>query len=677
MEWGKKVIKDSCPKCNYPLRTIFSGNMKFRFCSNPNCDYFEPSELLIYSQYRKLPAPFEEVQKVLENEKREAEKNIIVIGTGTVTDVRFTNDNMMKTVTLNVNWRFDVALRPYDSVYFGNALGVVVEQSKNQLTLLFDATKGLPERAPLKIAEPVVLYESALSIIEDRSKSDGKHISLFVNVPGLSFSKSSEPSIANVSLQKYDLDEEKEIIVKRILRMAKWDYISIEGPPGTGKTMVISVAASEAADMGHLVLITSHTNVAVDNALERLIKIRPDLKDVIARIGHPAKVSKIIRPFIDRPKRDEGPIDWLLRIFDEKRIIGITIAKLAVLDVIYGLNKLSSHKLKRWPLFDFVFIDEASVVPFCTALIPIYYGKRWIILGDLRQLPPIVKSSFKYVGALPLMELIIGSTHNSDHYNNFMLTIQRRGNKRIFDIISKLFYQNKLKHHQSVSNSHIKLKKKVTGWIGQILDPNNPLVWIDIKHGIMEWCKIRKGRLEGASGANPMEAAAAVKIYLTALRSGIPSSNMAIITTYRAQANLIYKTIREFIKEGEEPIIAALYHHVRTRNDICEPDDTENLLDLRISETVDSYQGREKEIIIYSITSHFEHKALLDYRRINVAFTRARSKLIIISSLQSTNNTPWFKYIKRKSHIIEIFDEDILSPEIKKVYEIHKQYCRK
>lgn len=258
-----------------------------------------------------------------------------------------------------------------------------------------------------------------------------------------------------------------------------------------------------------------------------------------------------------------------------------------------------------------------------------------------------------------------------------MLTIQRRGNQTIFEAISKLFYQGKLKHHETVTNSSLSTSIKAEGWLKEALDPTKPLVWIQTDTGFMEWCKIKKGRIEGASGANTLEAAAAIKIYDAALSSGISPSNLAIITTYRAQANLIREVIKES-KKTEEPIITSLYHHRRGQepHEDYEPEEPEDLLDLRLAETVDSYQGREKDLVIYSITTHYEHKALLDYRRTNVAFTRARSKLIIISSLQSTTKTPWLKYLKQIAHPLKIKEND-LQPELDNVTKKHTQICRR
>lgn len=658
-----------CLKCGRPLQPILSGNLKFLSCMNPNCNYIA-SEPIISRIHDRLPAPYDEVLKVIENERREAEKNIVIVGQGRVAGTHPSKDKTVRVTKLNARFREKIILRPYDSIYFGQTIGVVVEQTKDSLTLLFDISRSLPNEAPLKVAEPVILYESAATIIQEKAEKDGSHVSRFIQIPNVA---SPQPTgEREASLKNYDLDREKQVIVEDILSMPEWDYITVEGPPGTGKTTTIAVAAIEAAERGDNILVTSHTNVAVDNALERILHFRDDLKDLMVRLGHPAKVSKTIRPLIDRPLSHEGRIKWLNRILMRKRIIGMTIAKLAVCDVAYGLNPLSK-RIGRWPTFDYAFIDESSTVPLSIAIVPIYYAKRWAIFGDTRQLPPIIRTLHRYAGAWSLMEIASAS----DPERTRMLTIQRRGNKSIFEAISELFYQGALKHHETVSNSCLSMTIKADGWLKEVLDPRRPLVWIQTDTGVMEWCKIKKGRVEGASGANTIEAAVATKVYDSASLSGIPSANMAIITTYRAQANLIREAVRE-LKKAEEPIVASLYHHKRGKepHENYEPDEPEDLLDLRRAETVDSYQGREKELIIYSATTHYEHKALLDYRRINVAFTRARSKLIVISSLQSTVKTPWLKYLKQIAYPLNI-KEDQLQPELDVVTQIHGRLCRR
>jgi DNA replication ATP-dependent helicase Dna2 len=634
--------------------------MRFWSCDNPGCDYIEST--LSFSEYHRLPASFNETLTFLENERNEALKNVAVIGRGFLADTRQTKDKATIIATINVKLdpRYrDMQLRPYDSVYFGNALGVVVEHGGDILSLMFDASKDLPEEGQLKIAEPIVLYDSAISIVRERAAEDGQYISRFIEIPSI-----SPPSLGEVIGSKdfspYDLDEEKKRIASEVFEMPEWDYRAIEGPPGTGKTTLIAAVACEAAMEGKRVLVTSHTNVAVDNALERILKMRPDLSGDVIRIGHPAKVSTTIRPFIDRPQKGESRIDWLKRILVSKRVVGMTIAKLAVLDLAYGLN-IVSKQMGIWPIFDYAFIDESSTVPLALIAIPAYYSRRWIILGDTRQLPPIVKTQHKYVGAWSLMEVVANANSEKVH----MLHIQRRGAKAIFDAISKLFYQNMLKHHEDVSHSRLAIKAKVEGLMKEILDPEEPLVWVNVEDGLMDWHTVWKGRVKSASAINQVEAAATVKTYMTLTSSGIRDSDIAIITTYRAQSELIRRTIQSL--RGGEPIVASLYKE--EPDEECSPEEAENLLDLRISETVDSYQGREKEVILYSITADYEHRALLDYRRANVAFSRSRSKLIVFSSLRSMAKTPWLKYLKTQAHKVSINTSE-LKPELNLVKEI-------
>ena len=660
-----------CPKCGHDLKIISSGDtliMRFLFCSNPECDYIESQP--VFSTHHKLPVPYEDVLVVLKNERKEAQKNTAVIGKGSLISIRQSRDRSVIVTDVKVKFSKgyeDYRLRPYDSIYYGGIIGVVAEQRSNTLSILFDSSKNPPKIGEIQIAEPVILYDSAISILEERASKDGAHITRFINIPNI-----TSPTIGKIlgysDLSAYSLDEEKRRVVEDILQMPEWDYRVIEGPPGTGKTTAIAAAACEAASHGLRVLITSHTNVAVDNALERIITMRPDLKEAIMRIGHPAKVSQKIRPFIDKPQKGEGRREWIKRILSSKRIIGMTIAKLAVLDLIYKLDEISKE-MNSWPTFDYAFIDEASTVPLALITTPAYYSKRWIILGDTRQLPPIVKTPHKLVGAWSLMEVAVGTGGGKIH----MLHIQRRGNKEIFDAISKLFYQGKLRHHEMISQSRLNVKVKATNWLNEALNPAKPLVWIDIKSGVMDWCTVWRGRRRSASAINVLEAAATVKTYLELISGGIRGSDIAIITTYRAQSDLIRKTIKALKKE-EKPIVAALYEG-ETKEE-CIPEEVENILDLRVAETVDSYQGREKQVILYSITASHIHKALQDYRRANVAFTRAKSKLIVFSSLTSLKKLPWLKYLKLKAYKINVRELQ-LKPELDITEEIARKYFRK
>jgi DNA replication ATP-dependent helicase Dna2 len=623
---------------------------------------------LSFSDQHRLPIPFHEALTFLENERNEASKNVAVIGKGTLIDARKSKDGTTVVATVRVKLEpgyRDVRLRPYDSVYYGNTLGVVVEHESNLLSLMFDSSKELLQEGQLKLAEPLVLYDSAIAIIKEKAAKNGTHVSRFVEIPGVS-PPNPGSSLGLRDFSKYNLDEEKRRIASEIFGMPEWSYVAVEGPPGTGKTTLIASVASELALEDKRVLIISHTNVAVDNALERIVKISPGLADSVIRIGHPAKVSPTVRRFLDAPRKGESRVDWLKRVLSEKRVIGTTIAKLAVLDLVYSLDTVSRMNAS-WPPFDYAFIDEASVVSSAFVAIPVYYSRRWVILGDTRQLSPIVRTPNRYTGAWSLMEVVAGAKNNVH-----MLHVQRRGAREIFEPISKLFYQGALSHSEDTASVKLAVQAQDQGWIGEVLDPGAPLVWVDVEGGIMEWFPVWKGRVKVASAVNPTEAAAAVKLYRAFLSKGVHSSDVAIITTYRAQSELIRKAIQKL--KGEKPITASLYKEEPDKK--FAPEDPENLLDLRVSETVDSYQGREKEVVLYSVTAHYEHEALLDYRRANVAFSRARSKLVILSSLQSMTKTPWLKYFKLHARRVKVNASE-LEPEHSIVREIMRHESRK
>lgn len=649
----------------------------FYWCGNESCRNVW-SIPIKSPEHHKLPVDVEQVITFLENERREAEKASEKIGDGRVVMTRRSRDGLSVTAHLRVSIKEDVTLRPYDAVYYGNSLGVVINHSEKTLELVFDASKTIPHEGSLTISEPLVLYDSALSIINEKMRRNGNHLATFIN-----FNTHNQhpinPTLEEIHFDpsRYGLDDNKIDVVSNILSLPQFDYSVIEGPPGTGKTTVIASAACEIAKAGRRVLITSHTNVAVDNALERIVEMNPALGDKIARIGHPAKVSRKIKPFIERQSKDESRREWLERLLREKKIIGMTIAKLAVIDYAYGLQGIS-ESMGIWPPFDYMFVDESSMVPLGIAVIPMYYSKRWLIIGDTRQLPPIIKTKHHYIGAWSIMEVASLASPNKV----MTLNKQRRGNSAIFSIVSRTFYGGILSHDERASTAKLNIVPNKQGsWLYEVLNPDNVLLWIQVD-GLMDWCKVRRGRVEGASGVNVSEAAVVLRIYKSLIESGLRQQDIAIITTYRAQANLIRESIKKSMDISDEPIVASLYHGVTDKHkdelmdEEVETADSATILDLRVAETVDSYQGREKPCIIYSITNHAPHIALQDYRRINVAITRAKAKLIIVSSLQTLHNLPWFIAIKNDSKVINIKISE-LNDEVALVKEINKRTCKR
>jgi len=657
------IFSELCPKCYRHLNTFISGNLFFKYCKN--CGY-------TISEYRppnfSLPVNYLELKVWLNNEEKIAEQNSVIIGHGILKEFKVSKDHRIGIIKLDVSIRkkYVKSLRPYDAIYYGMTLCIInkfVERYKMRRYVKgFLVAHTRPDVKPtrknkLKIAEPTILYRSALKILNTRDFSLYKFINYGNKLERRRYVDSLIPC-CQVDLTGYNIDDEKIEIISNIINLGDYDYLGIEGPPGTGKTTTIAIAACELVKRNYRVLMTSHTNVAIDNALERIIELEPKIKKYIIRLGHPAKVSPKIRELIDIPKLDEDRITWIKRIFEEKRIFGMTIAKLAVLDIVYKLSELAVTEMNRWPLFDYIFIDEASMVPIGIAVIPIYYGKKWVVLGDTRQLSPITRTSQGAPAFESILELINVSNLNKIK----VLTVQRRGRREIFNFISRVIYQNMLKTPEGIhqfASKIFSIKSAYGDIIDNILSPEHAITWVDIKDGISDWIELRRGRYASWSAYNPEETALAVALYSRLHKYGISRESMAIITTYRAQAILIRETIE---KLGlDKPPIAHLGGTKEKNKDIelydFSNEDVENLLDLRVSETVDSFQGREKPIIIYSVVKHYFHKALGYYARFNVAVSRAKSKLIVLSSLMENELTkiPWiFSLRNTTSHRFEL-----------------------
>ena len=168
-----------------------------------------------------------------------------------------------------------------------------------------------------------------------------------------------------------------------------------------------------------------------------------------------------------------------------------------------------------------------------------------------------------------------------------------------------------------------------------VLKPENVVVWIG-HYSEPKWLQRRD--TNQYSAINLCEAAITLKVLEALLKSGVKESNIAVIAYYRLQADLLKRCID--IKFKKTPSIESL------------EDLKEVSLDAR---TVDAYQGKEKDVVIVNFVNDKSHKALDDYRRLNVAVTRAKKKLILIGSMflkdcldweYQVNPTSMYYYIK-------------------------------
>jgi ATP-dependent RNA/DNA helicase IGHMBP2 len=420
---------------------------------------------------------------------------------------------------------------------------------------------------------------------------------------------------------KTQLNESQKAAVK--FALAAEDLAIIHGPPGTGKTTTVAELIVQAIRQSEKVLACAPSNTAVDNLLEKLVQAGMR----VVRIGHPARITERLRNYsLDglveqhenttvikdmireaealfrqsekwtRAKPQRGVRESMKRdakrlMADAKRLERQAISSiLDQADVICATTTFNPDILDdRW--FDLAVIDEAcqSTEPGCW--VPLLRSERVVLAGDHQQLPPTVLSSeaAQQGFAKSMMERQI-ELYGDDVAK--MLTVQYRMHRQIMDFSSEQFYQDELQAHPSVVDHTLHGIEGIapSEFTKQIIS------FIDTAGAGWE----EELEPNGLSKRNPNEAHLVVKKVKTLLDAGLPKKDIAVIAPYAAQVRLL----RDLF-EGEGPEV----------------------------DTVDGFQGREKEAVVISLVRsnpQNEIGFLADRRRMNVALTRARRKLIVI-----------------------------------------------
>ena len=396
----------------------------------------------------------------------------------------------------------------------------------------------------------------------------------------------------------------------------------IHGPPGTGKTTAVVELIRQCVANGERILACAASNVAVDNLAERLLGA--GLR--IVRLGHPARVQANVRDVSLASLVADAPEQKLLRDCRREVDAGLRLvhkaksrqdrwaarnavralrAELRQLEsavtkgivdgaeVVLATNVGAASDLLTTRPFHRVVIDEAAQALEAACWIPLPLGKRVVLAGDHRQLPPTIHSQEAAAGGLSctLFERLMDGAYGPTIGR--MLNVQYRMHERIMGWSSQRLYGGKLHAAESVRTHLLTGLADVatTEWTSE------PLCFIDTAGcGHDE----SQGDDEG-SKSNPGEAELVVRI-VTALRdAGVPAAAIAVITPYNAQVQLLRTRL------GGEA-------------------------DLEIG-TVDGLQGREKEAVVVSLVRSNEQGEvgfLAELRRLNVALTRARRHLTVV-----------------------------------------------
>ena len=414
------------------------------------------------------------------------------------------------------------------------------------------------------------------------------------------------------------------------------DVAVVHGPPGTGKTTTLVEAINETLMKESQVLVCAQSNMALDWISEQLV----DRGINVLRIGNPTRVNDKMLGFTYERRFESHPDYpqlWAIRkairelrshrkrgderfhqkfehlkarateleirinsnLFDEARVVASTLVG-------------SANRVLEGMKFGTLFIDEAAQALEAACWIPMRRVTRVVLAGDHCQLPPMVKSIAALKAGLgkSLMERIV--EHKPDVVT--LLKIQYRMNEKIMKFSSDWFYHGEVESAPQTRNRGI-------------LDLDEPIEWRDSKVDDEEGDSGESFVGESFGRINKAEA----QLTLNTLEDYFKKIgkqrildehiDVGVISPYRAQVQYLRRLIRK--RESFKP-----FRHSISVN------------------TVDGFQGQERDIILISLVRSNDQGQigfLNDLRRMNVAITRARMKLIILGDKATLCRHPFYR----------------------------------
>jgi len=461
-----------------------------------------------------------------------------------------------------------------------NKIGTCVKcESITDFTLVFeeDPELDLTKEYVMEPVPPVEVVNRQIRILEDMRSGHYKTLKsiLFGTYQHVPYRNITEVINSNLNLSQTEATKKA---------LGTRDFHLILGPPGTGKTTIISELCEKFAARGERVLLASWMNVAIDNALQAVLKGEKVDKNLICRLGAgDFKVAEDILPLTltGRLKRSEVM---------GKKVVCSTLA--------------SAYKAVSEPndLFDVVIVDEAGAAILPQTLLALVLGKRFILIGDHCQLPPVVsdENCAKWI-----QESLFEKIWKMYPQKHSMLHEQYRMDPAIANIVSKIVYHDLggIKTPESIEKRPNPFEgKEITTFknpFARKVINKTPICWAD-SSGAIQWINF-----DGSHSAkNDRETENISKLLEILVEdSGIDPKTIGVLSPFRYQVSTMVKALENFIEKG----VAV--------------------------NTIHSFQGNEKDIIIISmVAKHIkDSKIFKDIRLLNVAITRAKFKLIIVS----------------------------------------------
>lgn len=505
---------------------------------------------------------------------------------------------------------------------------------------------------PKAFPYPEITQKNALNVFREGRLANGKLKTFLLDGTKIEYSYNGD------TVEKFfDKDIEKNKAQKEAVLNAigEKNIFMIQGPPGTGKTKVIKEIIKQ-----HLykypydkILMVSQANIAVDNVLKGLVEgeeslidkeniircgtdkyNKNDAPDCIKPILFETKKAEYIKAvketkFLDKEKEDDR-LEWLNILEDpnEASLVGECILKnnqlIGATCVGLEKKKLGLNEL----IFDLVIIDEAGKTLPGEILIPINRAKKVILVGDHKQLPPVVNPALYDDDKCDTKEILEDDEKDDflnesffkrlyescPNSNKVMLNIQFRMPTSIGTMISKLFYEEeKLLNGNGTENKE-------------------PIIF-DTNLNIIDMSKIKSYRERKDINSGPYNEKECMVVYelIKYIRSRGYNDRIVVITPYKNQKRHL--------------------NEIKKKNDLKEVE----------INTIDAFQGDEEKIIIYCTTRAYTKTDYFSYAsRLNVALSRAQNEVIIIGSLkyfesygEDSNLYKIGKYIQNKGDILE------------------------